>query len=62
MKTQKLLGYVAALLLIIAVAGCGPAYYSTNRYGYGGRYNHHHHYNRYNHPAPPRPNGGYGRW
>lgn len=60
MKAHKLLGFFAALLLMVSVAGCAPSFYSTNRYGNGGRYARHH--DRYHRPAPPRPYGGYGRW
>jgi hypothetical protein len=56
MKTNKLLGLLTALVLLVSVAGCAPAYYG-NRYGsYHGR--HHHPYAA--RPVPPRPYGGYG--
>jgi hypothetical protein len=54
MKTTKVLGFLAALMLMISVTSCGPTYY-TNRNTP--------HYGRRHYGPPPRPyngNRGYG--
>jgi uncharacterized membrane protein len=58
MKTSKIIGFLTALVLMVSVTSCAPAYYGGNRYGnsYGRRH--------YGPPPRPRPysgNYGYGR-